>query len=309
MMYAGACERWRRRNFPQEPGAKHAGAAQDPVQRLAQPLRDGAPASSCPGVKADGVLDFRRAKANGHEVLVHHLSGVDNQAVLRIGHDSCASLQLMLKPHVVLITEGKQLTGTERCRPKEVRAVPKTRLILVHMDWKGRLCSKLMKDVERAIRRSVIAGDQFTGQQRLPGQAVELLLQKAIAVICRHRYGYPGFIHRHFLPVAPLIHIENPESITALVRVLDDLPVPVPGPNLTPEIGNATHSFGRSIYDIVKGDQAAFSHQRRVHFEISLDALVAMIAVNKKVVERLAPESSLDAPKSIGGVRIALDKM
>ena len=46
---------------------------------------------------------------------------------------------------------------------------------------------KHMQYIKRAIRRAVVAGDQFMRQQLLPSQAVQLLLKKPLTVISGHR--------------------------------------------------------------------------------------------------------------------------
>ncbi len=58
--------------------------------------------------------------------------------------------------------------------------------------------------------------------------------------------------------------------------------------------------------DIVKGDESARAHQRRVHFEVALHAFVAVVPVNKQEVQALSGQQvSGCALSGFGQVRVA----
>lgn len=40
------------------------------------------------------------------------------------------------------------------------------------------------------------------------------------------------------------------------------------------------------VCDVVEGNHPAFAHQRRIHFEVSFDAFISVVAINEKKIQR-----------------------
>ena len=84
-------------------------------------------------------------------------------------------------PHVVLIGERDDVTPAHDDGVLKIFSHTQPRRIRMHMHrkWRG----EMLDDFQRGIGGAVIADDEFIGQQRLVGDALKLLAQKAFAVI------------------------------------------------------------------------------------------------------------------------------
>jgi hypothetical protein len=73
--------------------------------------------------------------------------------------------------------------------------------------------------------------------------------------------------------------------------IFHDLSVLKSGTDLAPELRDTPGPFlaaGLFLYNVVKHYQAALSDERRKSVEVLFDALVAMVAVDEKYVDRAA---------------------
>ena len=84
------------------------------------------------------------------------------------------------------------------------------------------------------------------------------------------------------------IFFEQPDSVTALLPAFDKLVDVSTLFYCTPKIWDATHIFLFPRHNIMQGDETALANKCRVGGKIGFHALVAMIAVDEKKIERLS---------------------
>ena len=98
---------------------------------------------------------------------------------------------------------------------------------------------------------------------------------------------------------------EDADSGPALLGVVNDFPMSKDRLYLIPEAVHFTVGKFRVYRDVVEGNHAAVSHQRRVHFKVFFDTLIAMIAVDKKEVDLLPGKQHINATPCCRAVRIS----
>ena len=86
------------------------------------------------------------------------------------------------------------------------------------------------------------------------------------------------------------IFFEQPDSVTALLPAFDKLVDVASLFHFTPKIWDATHIFLFSRHNIMQGDETPLANKCRIRSKIGFHAVVAMIAVDEKKIERLAAQ-------------------
>ena len=84
------------------------------------------------------------------------------------------------------------------------------------------------------------------------------------------------------------IFFEQPDSVTALLPAFDKLVDVSTLFYCTPKIWDATHIFLFPRHNIMQGDMTPLANKCRIRGKIGFHAVVAMIAVDEKEIERLA---------------------
>jgi hypothetical protein len=97
-----------------------------------------------------------------------------------------AALQLCRDPDIILIAKGYPFAGTAQGSLNEVLAEAEADRIFPEVDGKRRILRKLANNIFGRVRRAVIADVKFGGNGRLGSKALELLLDKALAVVGSH---------------------------------------------------------------------------------------------------------------------------
>ncbi len=103
-----------------------------------------------------------------------------------------------------------------------------------------------------------------------------------------------------------LWHIDDPEPGPTLMLICNDFSVAVSVLDLAPKSRYLTPCFGRMFGDIVQCNDSTASHQWPVHFKITSNTIISVVAINEQIVERLSPEDSFDPREHFGPVRISL---
>jgi len=98
-------------------------------------------------------------------------------------------LDLLWKPHIILVTEKHQITGRlHKCRI-EVAAVAQVFFVTVEPDGKGRDLGELPDDGFGLIGGAVVGDDQLIRLAGLVYEAMKLLLDVLGTVVGGHGYG------------------------------------------------------------------------------------------------------------------------
>src|SRR5579871_3481944 len=100
-----------------------------------------------------------------------------------VTHGTNAEFELVGAPHIVLVTKGDCLSRTAPQRAYEVIGKTQASMMTHNLDRKRRTGGEGLHHGEGAIRRMIVADNQFERPQCLPSETLELLSQPWLTVM------------------------------------------------------------------------------------------------------------------------------